>query len=212
MGDLLDETYETVDNTVVFKSIILGYVVIFREIWFTRLEPHHICAYVRLPLPFRSSDDMEYNYEYPSETYREGDVLGIDTDHLFNQNQNMTQKLEDARRQITDLIQEYIEWKALQNVEEEPVPEPELRRVQSTSKGFKVGDKVKSTDKYNTRFERERSGEVVGIKGKLISIHTLATAYYPYYIDEAWLMIDDEAMEQTVELSLTAKRILNLEL
>jgi hypothetical protein len=124
----------------------------------------------------------------------------------------MTQRLEDARRQITDLIEEYIEWRALQNVEEEPVSEPELRRVQSTSKGFKVGDKVKSTDKYNTLFERERSGEVVGIKGKLISIHTLATAYNPYYIDEAWLMIDDEAMEQTVELSLTAKRILNLEL
>ena len=129
MGDLLDETYETINNKPLSTDIIFGYKVIFREILFKipdmhSYRPHHVCAYVRLPLPFRSSDDMEYNYEYPSETYREGDVLGIDTDHLFNRNQNMTQRLEDARRQITDLIQEYIEWRALQN-EEEPASEPE---------------------------------------------------------------------------------------
>ena len=37
----------------------------------------------------------------------------------------MTQKLEDAKRQITDLIQEYIDWGVLQGEEEEPVPEQE---------------------------------------------------------------------------------------
>ena len=84
--------------------------------------------------------------------------------------------------------------------------------IKSTFKGFKIGDNVRSTNEYNEFFKREISGEVVGIKGKLISIHTLATAYNPYYIDEHWLMLDDEAIEQSTELALTAKRILKLEL
>ena len=127
MGDLMDENYETSNDKVVSTNTILGHKVIFREIWFTLLEPHHICAYVRLTPPFKSSDDIKYNYEYPNETYREGDVFGIDTDHLFNINQNILQKREDARRQITDLIQEYIDWGVLQSEEEEPVPEPEVK-------------------------------------------------------------------------------------
>ena len=84
--------------------------------------------------------------------------------------------------------------------------------VKSTLNGFKINDKVKSTDKYNEFFKREISGEIVGIKGKLISIHTLATAYNPYFIDERWLMIDDETVEKYAEPSSTAKRIFNLEL
>lgn len=84
--------------------------------------------------------------------------------------------------------------------------------MRTSLKGFKVGDKVKSTDEYIEFFEREISGEVIGINGKLVSIHTLATAYNPYYIAEHWLMIDDEAMEKSAEPSSTAKRILNIEL
>lgn len=122
MGDIMNEIYSTQYHKVILTSTISGHKVIFREMYFNhQLTPSHICAYVRLTPPFKSADEFGYTYE----TYREDDVFGVDTDHLFNQNQNMTQKLEDARRQITDLIQDHIDWQAEQDIEVESISEPE---------------------------------------------------------------------------------------
>jgi len=121
MSDLIDTSYESPYDKVISMSMIKDHKVVFREIYLDQNAiPSHICAYVRLIPPFRSSDDYEYLYE----TYREDDVFGVDTAHYHNKNQNMTQKLEDAKRQITELIQEHINWQAEQNITPE-VPEPE---------------------------------------------------------------------------------------
>lgn len=113
MSDLMNEFYSTPHHKVVSVSTILGYKVVFREVYLDIcIQPSHICAYVRLTPPFNSNDD----YEYPYETYRERDVFGVDTAHFRNRDQNMTQKLEDARWQITQLIQEHVEWQAEQNI------------------------------------------------------------------------------------------------
>ena len=120
MGDMMNEIYSTQYHKVVSVSTILGHKIVFRKIYLDLcISPSHICAYVRLTPPFRPSDDYEYSYE----TYREGDIFGVDTAHFRNRDQNMTQKLEDARWQITELIQEHHEWQAEQNIN---VIEPEL--------------------------------------------------------------------------------------
>ena len=112
MSDMMNEFYSTQDHQVISTSIILGHKVVYREIWLTLLEPSHICAYVRLTPPFRSSDDDDYS----DETFREEDVFGVDTAHFSNRNQNMTQKQEDAKWQITQLIQEHINWQSEQSI------------------------------------------------------------------------------------------------
>ena len=58
-----------------------------------------VTAYVRLdnPLP----DEYEY------ETYREGNVIGIDTMHYYNQKMTFNEKVLDAERQIKYLIKDY---------------------------------------------------------------------------------------------------------
>ena len=58
-----------------------------------------VTAYVRLnnPLP----DEYEY------ETYREGNVIGIDTMHYRNETMTFDEKVIDAERQIKYLIEDY---------------------------------------------------------------------------------------------------------
>lgn len=58
-----------------------------------------VTTYVRLdnPLP----DEYEY------ETYREGNVIGIDTIHYYNQKMTFNEKVIDAERQIKYLIEDY---------------------------------------------------------------------------------------------------------
>lgn len=59
-----------------------------------------ICAYVRLDTP---AEDIQY----ASETFREGNVIGIDTNHAFNVEMNIDEKMEDAKTQINDVINHY---------------------------------------------------------------------------------------------------------
>ena len=124
----MDPDYETTNDKVVHINIILGHPVVFREIWFTIFEPHHVCAYVRLTPPFRSVDNFEYSYE----TDRDGDIFGVDTDHFHNRHQNMTQKMGDAKWQITELIQEHLDWQSEQSIThkyESIKPKPVHERV-----------------------------------------------------------------------------------
>ena len=123
----MDVNYKTATTGVVLEDIIRGHEVVFREYYFNSpLQDHsvpgHICAYVRLIPPFRCNDE----YEYSNETYREDDVFGVDTAHFYNRNMDMNQKLDDAKRQITELIEEHITWQAEQNItQDESVSEPE---------------------------------------------------------------------------------------
>lgn len=43
------------------------------------------------------------------ETYREGNVIGIDTGHYWNWEMTLEEKYKDAERQITELIKDYLE-------------------------------------------------------------------------------------------------------
>ena len=74
------------DFDVTFMNIKLG-----NDKWVT--------AYVRLDNPI--SDEYEY------ETYREGNVIGIDTMHYCNQKMTFNEKIMDAERQIKLLIEDY---------------------------------------------------------------------------------------------------------
>lgn len=55
------------------------------------------CAYVTL-------DDIS-DEEYPNETFREGNKVGIDTNHAYNMNMTMDEKFEDAKNQIHAVIE-----------------------------------------------------------------------------------------------------------
>lgn len=72
------------------------------DVAFLRLEINDnawISAYIRL------DNLMEDEYEY--ETYREGNVVGIDTMHFYNQDMTFDNKILDAERQIKFLIHDY---------------------------------------------------------------------------------------------------------
>jgi len=58
-----------------------------------------ITAYVRFDEPTGRHD-----YGYPTETYHEDEVYGIDTAHLHNDRMTLQEKVEDARRQILEII------------------------------------------------------------------------------------------------------------
>lgn len=55
------------------------------------------CAYVTL--------DNITREEYPNETYREGNTVGVDTNHIYNEHYTMDEKFEDAKRQIHKVIE-----------------------------------------------------------------------------------------------------------
>lgn len=57
-----------------------------------------ITAYVRFDEPTNREG------EYPTETYNEGDVYGIDTAHLCNEKMAIEEKIQDARTQIKEMI------------------------------------------------------------------------------------------------------------
>ena len=58
-----------------------------------------VTAYVRL--------DNLTSDEYLCETYREGNIIGIDTMHYYNQIMTFDEKVLDAERQIKYLIEDY---------------------------------------------------------------------------------------------------------
>jgi len=60
-----------------------------------------ICAYARF-----DNLDVKKNYliEEPYVTYQEGNVLGVDTDHSFNENHTLDQKRKSAISQIKRVI------------------------------------------------------------------------------------------------------------
>lgn len=190
MGDLMDANYETYNNKVALVTTICNHTVVFREIWLTFSEPNHICAYVRLAPPYRSNEE----YESYDETYRDDDVFGIDTAHAFNTHQDIGAKLIDAKRQITELIQEHMDWQLTQN------------------KIFKVGDKVITTGEYFEQFMKTRSGEVTQIKGNHITFSTFSTTHGLYVLNKRWLILDEKTIKKSIEQSPFAKRIMNLEL
>ena len=55
------------------------------------------CAYVTLDNITREG--------YPNETYREGNKVGVDTNHSYNMHYTMDEKFEDAKRQIHKVIE-----------------------------------------------------------------------------------------------------------
>ena len=55
------------------------------------------CAYVTL--------DNITKEEYPNETYREGNKVGVDSNHTYNNGQSMDERFEDAKRQIHEIIE-----------------------------------------------------------------------------------------------------------
>jgi len=62
------------------------------------------CAYVELEPPFIKG--------YKNETYRKGNVLGVDTAHSWNEFQTDIEKYYDAIRQIKELIDDYLRHKS----------------------------------------------------------------------------------------------------
>ena len=58
-----------------------------------------VTAYVRLDNPLPD--------EYEHETYREDNMIGIDTMHYYNQTMTFNEKIIDAERQIKYLIEDY---------------------------------------------------------------------------------------------------------
>ncbi len=59
-----------------------------------------ITAYVRFDYP-------DENVTYAGETYRDDNVVGVDTIHLYNQRMNIEQRMKDAEGQISDVIDSY---------------------------------------------------------------------------------------------------------
>ena len=57
-----------------------------------------ITAYVRFDEPSSREGG------YPTETYNEGDVYGVDTAHLRNEKMTIDEKIQDARSQIKVMI------------------------------------------------------------------------------------------------------------
>lgn len=92
---------------------ILGYDVTFLKLEFPPADSHllkkefslnqylkpWVCAYVRLQGTLKK--------EYINETYRNGRVVGIDTQHFHNQNTTFDAKIKDATNQISALIKEH---------------------------------------------------------------------------------------------------------
>ena len=62
------------------------------DAWFT--------AYVRLL-------DMNSDAQYGNETFRQGNVIGVDTNHLCNISMSISEKFIDVQRQIEDVIRCY---------------------------------------------------------------------------------------------------------
>ena len=81
---------------------IKGYDVSFVKLELGERFPAWICAYVKLPGKLKD--------DYHNETYRESNTVGIDTNHGFNQKQSITEKYEDAERQITSIIEEHLDY------------------------------------------------------------------------------------------------------
>jgi len=75
-----------------------GYDVTFMILKSTDNE--WITAYVRLT-------NLEED-EYQCETYRDGEVVGVDTVHYHNRKMSLDQKRIDAEEQITTLINYYL--------------------------------------------------------------------------------------------------------
>lgn len=71
------------------------------------------CAYVVL-------DDIS-SEKYPNETFREGNKVGIDTNHIYNTNMTMDEKFEDAKRQIHAVIEAH----------EARIPQPSFHEQQA---------------------------------------------------------------------------------
>jgi len=59
------------------------------------------CAYVRIDNLDKSID---YTCTDPYPTYHKGNVLGVDTDHGWNQDQTLEEKKKDAINQIEQII------------------------------------------------------------------------------------------------------------
>lgn len=77
-----------------YDVTILKFKIELLKVYFT--------AYVR----FDILQDDNYGYE----TYREKDVIGIDTLHGFNLNMNEDQKYKDTIYQISMIIKEHKKW------------------------------------------------------------------------------------------------------
>jgi len=72
------------------------------DVTFVKLEMGDmkwICAYVRFDEPLNRGE------EYPCETYNEGEVYGVDTNHGYNMDMSLEERFEDAKRQITAMIE-----------------------------------------------------------------------------------------------------------
>jgi hypothetical protein len=68
----------------------------------TTIDPWY-CAYVSLKGLLRP--------EYKAETYRQGHIIGIDTNHGWNMHQSLDERLSDAIRQIKSVIDEHKDQK-----------------------------------------------------------------------------------------------------
>ena len=79
---------------------IRGYDVSFQKIGIPRIG-EWICAYVNLKGELKEE-------KYNNETFRELNVIGVDTNHLHNMEQSLESKYKDAERQITSIIEEHI--------------------------------------------------------------------------------------------------------
>ncbi len=86
-----------------YIKTIKGYDVTFIKQSLGSQFPEWICAYVKL------TGKLDDNYS--NETYRELNVIGIDTNHMFNQKQSIEERYKDAERQITEIIGEHISSK-----------------------------------------------------------------------------------------------------
>ena len=92
------------DDKIFLKLKIGKYEVEVKENKLVLLADLWYCAYVELPNSSKYSDEA---LNFP--TFRKGDKVGVDTAHAHNENMTGAEKLADALRQISEIIDSYDE-------------------------------------------------------------------------------------------------------
>ena len=78
-------------------------IVLMRMVSKSKGRCDWVCGYVYLDDLDKIPDD-EY---LANQTYREGKVVGVDTEHPYNWNMSYEEKVEDAVEQVKDVITSY---------------------------------------------------------------------------------------------------------
>lgn len=85
-------------------------IVIYKDYQIILIKGHLMDEYVNGYVYLERLQETPFsNKEFGNETYREGNVIGVDTLHYYNQKMSYEEKKEDAIRQIKIIIDEYVD-------------------------------------------------------------------------------------------------------